>query len=94
MDWRAEQPAGEGEPYEVRAYLDDGRPGYYVADNLPIENARLIAAAPDLYAALGAVMSEFGPGTMSHKAFMAATIALAKARGETVEPFDEFDDHL
>ena len=44
--------------------------------------ADLIAAAPELYEALHAVMLEFGPGTMSDAAFEAANAALSKARGE------------
>lgn len=44
---------------------------------------RLIAAAPDLYDALHAVMLEFGPGTMSDTAFAQANAALSKAKGET-----------
>lgn len=47
--------------------------------------ADLIAAAPELYDALYAVMLEFGPGTMSDAAFEAANAALAKARGETTK---------
>lgn len=44
--------------------------------------AQLIAAAPDLYDALQAVMLEFGPGTMSDAAYRSAVEALEKARGE------------
>lgn len=47
-----------------------------------IANARLIAAAPDLLAALGAVMERFGPGTMDESVFAMATEALIKATGE------------
>jgi hypothetical protein len=46
-------------------------------------NASLITAAPDLLAALEAVMKEFGPGTMSDEAFSGAVAALSKAKGET-----------
>lgn len=40
-------------PTDPEMYAVQG--AYLVADNLPIEDARLIAAAPDLLAALGAI---------------------------------------
>ncbi len=45
-------------------------------------NALLIAAAPDLYAALDDIMRSHGPGTLQDEQFAAAVEALEKARGE------------
>lgn len=45
-------------------------------------DATLMAAAPDLYAALHAIMESHGPGTLPEGQFEAATAALLKARGE------------
>lgn len=63
-------------------YEDDGEYGGTLVDLQQIANARLIAAAPELYDALHAVMLEFGPGTMSDAAFSRANTALALARGD------------
>jgi len=51
-----------------------------IAENVTGANARLIAAAPDLYEALEAVMGSHGE--QLHDAFDDAHKALAKARGE------------
>lgn len=67
--------------YDVRSTCGSSR--YIVADDLPIEDARMIAAAPDLYEALHNVMLRFGPGTMEAQVFEDACNALRKARGET-----------
>lgn len=45
-------------------------------------NARLIAAAPDLYAALDAVESDLSIGAHPHLHIDAIRAAIAKARGE------------
>lgn len=47
--WTIKQPGGGDEPYEVWSAPDGG---YLVAGNLPIEDARQIAASPALYEAL------------------------------------------
>jgi hypothetical protein len=59
-----------------------------------VDDAHLIAAAPDMFEALTAIMGHFGPGTMDHELFLKGTQALAKARGETIPDFDPEDDHL
>lgn len=55
---------------------------YPVAGNLPIEDAHLIAAAPDLYAALERMLGPAGY-TGDNSITQQAKAALAKARGET-----------
>ena len=51
-------------------------------------NARLIAAAPELYAVAETVLQIWEAGTKGHKPFPAASLraALAKARGEELPP--------
>lgn len=48
-----------------------------------VDDAHLIAAAPDLYAALELLLS--AQGQMEEKAIKMAKVALAKARGEANE---------
>jgi len=67
------------DPKDPEVYAVQGV--YLVAHNLPIEDARLIAAAPDL---LKAVERMLGPvGYANNNSITAqAKAALAKARGE------------
>ena len=52
--------------------------GYVLAD----DDARLIAAAPDLHAALCRMLEMFGPGNQDTHAVRSAHAALAKAEGK------------
>lgn len=69
--------------YDVRSTC--GSSSYIVADDLPIEDARMISAAPDLYEALNAMLVEFeiqeSDGDLS-PLFDQVRAALRKARGE------------
>lgn len=58
---------------------------YVVASDLPCEDAWLIAAAPELYAALDEMVSAHERGAVvdGHAAIGLAKTALAKARGES-----------
>ena len=70
---------------EVRLAFGGGEVGFpTVGDEAEFTaNAHLIAAAPDLYEALAAIMSErWSPGGRSEEASDLARAALAKARGE------------
>ncbi len=53
--------------------------GYGQEEHISIANARLIAAAPDLYSALDVICSEFAN---AHPLIVEGKAALAKARGE------------
>lgn len=85
-DWEINTPSpdsvsGSGEPWFV-ALVHDGAAG------VPAEaNARLIAAAPELYGALEHLVHvaekiDFGPDASLDRSIGEAIIALAKARGE------------
>lgn len=80
--WEAEaQMLSEGEVCCV--YDGDGR---RIADYLTEDQANLIAAAPDLFAALSLMIADFADYPASERpclAFDRAHAALAKARGET-----------
>jgi len=66
------------------AYEDDGAGTGRHYDFQAMANATLIAAAPDLYAALAEIVDiwEPYPGGSAEEAYKAAKAALAKARGE------------
>ena len=66
---------GNGEPRQICVTAN----GFFGCDE-SIANARLIAAAPDLLAALVAVLNDF-PGTKNART-EAARSAIAKATGE------------
>lgn len=75
------------DPADVEMYAVAG--AYMVACKLPIEDANLIAAAPDLYAALErarwllrAICGADGNYPDEREILKQATDALAKARGE------------
>lgn len=70
-------------------YEDDGEGAGVHYDEQAMANARLIAAAPDLVAALGALLVQALQSSVAspsneygNKAIMQAKVALAKARGE------------
>lgn len=77
----ADGDTGHDDPFSVSAYR-----GHLVCESATDGNARIIAAAPDLYEALSGVMgyAEDGALTIDAQPFLdAAYAALAKARGET-----------
>ena len=55
IEWKMMPGCDADEPYYVQAFID-GKASYKVAQNLPIEDAAIIAAAPDLLAALEAAI--------------------------------------
>lgn len=77
-------------PWEVRPDMsvEDTETGTTIAAFCEEANARLIAAAPDLLAALEAVMQHFDPWSMPEsasqpmRAYEDARAAIAKALGE------------
>lgn len=68
--------------YEVVSVFVSGE--YVVAKDMPIEDARMTAASPDLYAALEKLLAKVECGTAINCAVCdAARAALSSARGET-----------
>lgn len=74
-NWTVQQSKSDPGTMEVRG-------AYLVADHLPIEDANLIAAAPDLYDALRTITGFMDKHFRGAEAVEDAKAALAKARGE------------
>lgn len=79
-EWKVVQGCDENEPYSVRLFRGE-REMYKVAQNLPIEDARLISAAPDLLEALETMLVASDPSD-EYAAELKARAAIAKAKGE------------
>ena len=85
------KPTGDFKRIVIGDGLVDGPGGYEVAEvysddcdrDEALANAHLIAAAPDLYAALDGLLGLLDAGSLYEPQAYAARAALAKARGET-----------
>lgn len=67
---------------ELGAYVASTDTTYDIVCHVHEANAHLIAAAPDLYEALDAIIVDDTWG-LDHPVYMKCRAALAKARGET-----------
>ena len=84
------KPTGDFKRIVIGDGLVDGPGGYEVAEvysddcdrDEAMANAHLIAAAPDLYAALDGLLGLLDAGSLYEPQAYAARAALAKARGQ------------
>lgn len=87
VEYFADLPGLEGGTFEIS---DEGRTDKWLGQAQTVEQARLFAAAPDLYEALEALLTEMGtvrycnepPLDEFEQQVSTARKALAKARGE------------
>lgn len=85
--WHVVPSPTDPEMLAVQSHYEFGElyPVYIVADNLPIEDARMIAAAPDMYEACNQALRHIEVDEATHgRPFAAGNVlraALAKAKG-------------